>query len=318
MMRDFPQKRLFALVAALVCGVLLFMFFKPGGNWGFLLPFRAQKLLLMCLVGSAIAVSTIVFQTLTANRILTPSIIGLDALYLLSKMVVIFFFGSAAHIEQPALWQFFIDAALMTACATLMFGYFLPRLSGDIYRLLLLGIIFGVLCSKLTDFMIRMIDPTEYSYFQGIAYARFDRMRGELLIPAGLIILACGAWLWHKRHILDIIALGRDTAISLGVNYRREISVLMMTVAMLVAISTALVGPVLFFGLLVSALTYRLFATPHHAILLPAAAMLAVLILVVGQTLFERVFGFASTLSIIIEGVGGIIFLLLLLSRKQS
>lgn len=313
-----PRRRLFMLSALLLAGILAFMLVKSSGNWDFLLKFRGQKVWVMLLVGSAIGLSTVVFQTLTGNRILTPSIIGLDALYLLSKMTVIFFFGAAAHIAEPARWQFLADTALMGAAATLFFTLLLPLLARDIYRLLLIGIIFGALCNKLTDLMGRMLDPTEYTYYQSIAYAQFNRVKPELLLPATLLILAAGAYLWHRRHALDIIALGRAQAIGLGIAYRRELLCLMLAVSALVATSTALVGPVVFFGLLVSALAYRLFDTPYHSILLPAAALLSATILIAGQTLFERLFGFAATLSIVIEALGGIAFLYLLLFRKRS
>ena len=312
-----PINRLVFLAALVAVGIVLYLTTAVKGDWGFVLLLRGKKLLAMLLVGSAIASATVVFQTLTANRILTPSIIGLDALYLLSKMVVIYFLGSAAQLAQPPQWQFYIDTALMTATAAVLFATFLPLLARDIYRLLLIGIIFGVLCNKLTDLMARMIDPTDYTRFQAIAYARFDSARADLILPAALIIGACLAWLWHKRHVPDILALGREQAINLGIHYPREQLTLMLTVALLVAVSTALVGPTLFFGLLVSTLAYRLFPVPYHAIHLPAAALIACATLVIGQTLFERVFHYTATLSILIEGIGGIVFLYLLLARKQ-
>ena len=312
-----PINRLVFLAALVAVGIVLYLTTAVQGDWGFVLLLRGKKLLAMLLVGSAIASATVVFQTLTANRILTPSIIGLDALYLLSKMVVIYFLGSAAQLAQPPQWQFYIDTALMTATAAVLFATFLPLLARDIYRLLLIGIIFGVLCNKLTDLMARMIDPTDYTRFQAIAYARFDSARADLILPAALIIGACLAWLWHKRHVPDILALGREQAINLGIHYPREQLTLMLTVALLVAVSTALVGPTLFFGLLVSTLAYRLFPVPYHAIHLPAAALIACATLVIGQTLFERVFHYTATLSILIEGIGGIVFLYLLLARKQ-
>ena len=312
-----PINRLVFLAALVAVGVVLYLTTAVQGDWGFVLLLRGKKLLAMLLVGSAIASATVVFQTLTANRILTPSIIGLDALYLLSKMVVIYFLGSAAQLAQPPQWQFYIDTALMTATAAVLFATFLPLLARDIYRLLLIGIIFGVLCSKLTDLMARMLDPAAYTSFQAVAYARFDRARADLILPAAFIIGACLAWIWYKRHTLDILALGREQAINLGVAYPRELLTLMLTVSLLVAVSTALVGPTLFFGLLVSALACRLFPVPYHAIQLPAACLLACAILIVGQTLFERVFHFAATLSILIECIGGSVFLYLLLARKQ-
>jgi len=77
-----PHKRLLALAAIVCGGIIFYLCYRAEGNWGFVLPYRGQKLLAMLLVGSAIASATMVFQTLTANRILTPSIIGLDAIYL--------------------------------------------------------------------------------------------------------------------------------------------------------------------------------------------------------------------------------------------
>ena len=288
-----PHKRLLALAAIVCGGIIFYLCYRAEGNWGFVLPYRGQKLLAMLLVGSAIASATMVFQTLTANRILTPSIIGLDALYLLSKMLVIFLAGTtAAQAARPPLWQFYLDTALMTTTA-------------------------AVLCSKLTDLMARMLDPAAYTSFQAVAYARFDRARADLILPAAFIIGACLAWIWYKRHTLDILALGREQAINLGVAYPRELLTLMLTVSLLVAVSTALIGPTLFFGLLVSALACRLFPVPYHAIQLPAACLLACAILIIGQTLFERVFHFAATLSILIECIGGSVFLYLLLARKQ-
>jgi len=93
-----PINRLVFLAALVAVGIVLYLTTAVQGDWGFVLLLRGKKLLAMLLVGSAIASATVVFQTLTANRILTPSIIGLDALYLLSKMVVIYFLGSAAQL----------------------------------------------------------------------------------------------------------------------------------------------------------------------------------------------------------------------------
>lgn len=311
------NKRLAILAALLAASVLLFLF-CPLGDWRFNLPQRAQTLPVMLLVGTAIGLATIVFQTLTTNRLLTPSIIGLDALYLLLQMAVIFLLGATAYLKTPPLWKYYTDTALLMLAAALLFGLFLPLLARDIYRLLLVGIIFGVLCSKLTELMGRMLDPTDYTYYQGVAYAQFNRAKPVLLLlPASGFILAAAGYLWHKRYALDIIALGREHAINLGVPYHRDLFCLMLAVSLLTATATALAGPVVFFGLLVSALTYRLIPSPHHAVTLPAAALLAAIILVLGQTVFERVFNLGGTLSVVIEGLGGLVFLYLLLAGKR-
>jgi iron complex transport system permease protein len=87
-------------------------------------------------------------------------------------------------------------------------------------------------------------------------------------------------------------------------------------VIVMVAVSTALVGPVTFFGLIVANLAYLVAGTHSHKFVLPMAVLLGILALVGGQTLLERVFSFNTTLSIIIECVGGLLFILLVLKGK--
>ena len=83
--------------------------------------------------------------------------------------------------------------------------------------------------------------------------------------------------------------------------------------AVLVSVSTALVGPTTFFGLLVASLVYRISGSERHVLLLPMSALLAALMLVGGQLVLERIFAFNTALSIIIEFAGGIAFIILVL-----
>ena len=117
---------------------------------------------------------------------------------------------------------------------------------------------------------------------------------------------------WRRRRVLDVLTLGRDNATALGVEYRREVLAVLAIVSVLVSVSTALVGPITFFGLLVANLAYQLMGTHRHAVILPAAALLGVLTLVGGQVVLEHAFGLNTVLSVVIEFVGGIVFILLL------
>ncbi|WP_280141845.1 iron chelate uptake ABC transporter family permease subunit [Mesorhizobium sp. YR577] len=83
------------------------------------------------------------------------------------------------------------------------------------------------------------------------------------------------------------------------------------------ALSNQTAGPVTFFGLLVANLAYQLAGTSRHSIVLPMAILLAIICLVAGQTVLERLFAFNTALSVIIEFLGGITFILLLLRTKR-
>ena len=92
---------------------------------------------------------------------------------------------------------------------------------------------------------------------------------------------------------------------------------MLVLVALLVSVSTALVGPVTFLGLLVAHLAYRAMPTYRHAVVLPAAALIAAVTLVGGQLVLERVFSLNAALSIVIEFLGGLTLLVLLARRPR-
>src|SRR5690625_2878064 len=86
--------KMIPLLILMVIACLLYLFHNLGGSFDYALPRRAMKVLAMGLTGAAIAYATVIFQTITHNRILTPSIMGLDSLYLLLQTLFIFFLGS--------------------------------------------------------------------------------------------------------------------------------------------------------------------------------------------------------------------------------
>ncbi|SMC95057.1 iron chelate uptake ABC transporter family permease subunit [Rhizobium sp. RU36D] len=305
------NRRLVALsIVALVCSIG-FMTIGLKGNISFVLGLRATKLVALLQVGVSIALSTVVFQTVTNNRILTPSIMGLDALYAFGQILLVFLLGGLGYAALDPQWKFAGEVLLLMALAA---GILLPMLIRrvDIGLMLLAGVILGVIFRSLQSLVARLIDPNEFAVAQGAMFANFNDVRTDLLGFAAALTLAGGAIAWRVRHVLDIVALGKDNATSLGVDWIRTLTLLLLLVSALVAVSTALVGPVAFLGLLVVALAERIVDTRRHALLLPAAALVGIIVLVGGQTLFQHGLGASSTLGVVIEFVGGIVFLVLL------
>ncbi|WAP71203.1 iron chelate uptake ABC transporter family permease subunit [Jiella pelagia] len=304
---------LLAVLALFSCA--LFMTLGARGNWSFVLPFRAPKLAAMIVVGHAIALSTVVFQTLSGNRILTPSIMGFDALYALIQTLMVVVAGTAFVTATEPMALFFAQTAVMILFALGLYGSLIGRGARDLLRLLLVGVVLGVLFRSLAGFLQRLIDPNAFVVLQDRLYASFNGIETELLaiafVAIGLVTLA----FWRLLPQLDVLALGRDTAISLGVDPARLTQVSLGLVAVLVSVSTALVGPVTFFGLLVASLAVALVGSRRHAETLIAASLIAVICLVGGQTILERVLGFDTALGIVVEFFGGIVFLAIVLKR---
>lgn len=290
-----------------------FMTIGANGRWDFVLPFRGAKLLTMVLVAYAIGVSTVLFQTVTGNRILTPSIMGFDALYVLIQTVLVFSLGAHRVSTLDPRLLFVGEVAIMVAFSILLYRWLFSGAVRSLHLLLLVGVVFGVLFRSLSNFLQRIIDPNEFVVLQDRTFASFNTGEHQLLAVSAVAIAAVSLIGCRILHTFDVLALGRETAINLGVEHQRTVTLILVIVAVLVSVSTALVGPVTFFGLLVASLAYQLVPSARHAAILPAAVLLGVLCLVGGQVVLERVFAFNSALGIVIEFVGGLTFILLLI-----
>lgn len=311
-----PRDRLLLLAALTTVSALAFLLVAPKGSWSFLIPFRGERLAALALIGAAVGVATVLFQTVAGNRILTPSIMGFDALYGLFQTSLVFLLGGVGYATLDARLKFLFETAAMVAVAVTLLGLLLGRGRTDLHRMLLIGVILGTFFRSLAGFLQRLMDPNAFAVVQGASFASFSRVRTELLLIAAVLAAIGLALAWRRRHDLDVLALGRSVSIGLGVDHDRLCRVTLAIVALLVSVSTALVGPVAFFGLLVASLAHVIVRSPHHAHLLPAAAMLGAIMLIAGQTLFERALGMQATLSVVIEFAGGLLFLFLLLRGK--
>ncbi|MFV1599157.1 MULTISPECIES: iron chelate uptake ABC transporter family permease subunit [unclassified Phaeobacter] len=289
---------------------------SEGAPSRYILGLRMTKLAGLLCVGAAVGLATVLFQTLSQNRILTPSIMGFDALFLLTQSVLVAVFGLAGMVQLSGFAGFALDTAVMMAAALLLFTSLLRRTRGDIQLLILVGVVIAVLLRTLAGFLQRLMDPSAFAVVQGRMFAQFGSIDRTALLAALVVILPVALWLLRRSALLDVVALGRNQARSLGVRYDRLHLQLLCVIAALVSVSTALVGPLAFLGLLVTSLAHSLMQSHRHALLLPASALIAALVLVAGQTLFERLLDLQSSLAIVIEFCGGLLFIVLLLKGK--
>ncbi|WP_138493536.1 iron chelate uptake ABC transporter family permease subunit [Paenibacillus pinistramenti] len=306
------------LIAAATSLIAIFMVIQSGGSWDYILPRRGKKIIAIVLTGTCIAYSTAIFQTLTNNRILTPSIMGLDSLYMLFQTSAVFAFGSTNLSFLNKNLNFAISILLMSGFAFLLHQFLFRKEGRNIYFLLLVGLILGTLFQSLSSFMEVLIDPNEYLILQGKMFASFNNVNTDLLMIAIAAIAIVTLYAQRFNKYLDVLALGRDHAVNLGIDYPYVVKRLLLIVMALVSISTALVGPIMFLGLLVVNLAHQVFGTHRHKVLIWGAILISVVALVGGQLIVERVFTFATTVSVIINFAGGVYFIFLLLKENKS
>lgn len=262
------------------------------------------------------SVATVLFHTATGNRILTPSILGFDALYRVMQTALVFVLGAGALAATDSLGHVAVQSLLMIGAATALYGWLFSGRRADLHVLLLVGVVLGMGFGALATFMQRLLTPSEFDILSARLFGNVGNADARHLPYAALVCVVVGVVVWRRRHRLDVLALGRDTATSLGLHHRRETLLLLVLVAVLVSVSTTLVGPLTFFGFVVASLTYQVAGGgAGHTRLLPLAVVLGTAGLLAAYVVLRHVFYAGGLVSVIIELGGGLLFLVLLLRK---
>jgi iron complex transport system permease protein len=312
------RRRLIVLGVLAAAVVVAFLTVGVTGSWDYALLMRSRRVAAMVVVAVAVAVSTVLFQTVTNNRILTPSIMGFDALFVLIQTVGVFALGASTVTGTDPRIRFALEVVALVAFGAGLYRALFGRTERDVHVLVLLGVVLGTLFTSLSLLVSRLIDPNEFLTLQDMLFASFTSVDRQLLTLSAVVVGLAAVAVWRLLPRLDVVALGRETALNLGVEHRRVVNRALLVVALLVAVATALVGPITFLGLLVANLARQVLGTHRHAWVLPGATLLGVIALVGGQLILEQVFGFTSSLSIVINFVGGIVFLALLIREPAQ
>lgn len=231
---------------------------------------------------------------------------------------VIFVFGSTHMTLMNKNVNFLISVGFMMVFAGLLYKFLFRREGQNIYFLLLIGLIFGTLFSSLSTFLQVMIDPNEFQVVQDRMFASFNNVNTDLLIISFVLVIGVGIYFWKFMKYLDVLSLGRDQAINLGIDYDFVVKRFLIIIAILVSVATALVGPITFLGLLVANVAYQFMKTYQHKFLLVGSVLISIIALVGGLLIVERVFTFSTTLSVIVNFIGGVYFIYLLLKENKS
>ncbi|MGO1173170.1 MAG: iron chelate uptake ABC transporter family permease subunit [Actinomycetaceae bacterium] len=278
---------------------------------------RATDVLVMGIVAVCQAIATVAFQTVTNNRIVTPSIMGFESLYVAVQTSSVYFFGVAGVVALQGVPQFALQVAVMVVFALLLYGWLLSGRYGNLQVMLLVGIIIGGGLASISTFMQRLLTPSDFDVLTARLFGSVtnaDESYFPLAIP--LVVLAGGALMLRARR-LNIVAMGRDIASGLGINHRAEVMKVLFLVSILMAVSTAMVGRMTFLGFLVATLAYQFSGTHDHRYTMPMAAFTGFAVLSGAYFVMRNIFSAQSVVSILIEFVGGAVFLVVILRKGR-
>ena len=279
---------------------------------------RTPKLIVMLITAFAIGGASIVFQSIINNTIVTPCLLGMNSLYTLIHTAVVFFAGTGSFLALNANASFAVDVVLMGLVATVIYGWLFQKTRHNVLYVLLIGTVLSSFFSSIQTTLTRIMDPNEYDTLLTTLVASFSNVNSEIILLSILLLYAVIFVLRKDLMLLDVLTLGKEQAINLGVDYDRSIRRLLLGVTLCIAVATAMVGPISFLGLIIANLARQFLKTYRHPQLILGSALFGMIVLVGGQLLVEHVFTYSIPVSVFITVGGGIYFLYLLLTAKKA
>ena len=279
---------------------------------------RTPKLIVMLITAFAIGGASIVFQSIINNTIVTPCLLGMNSLYTLIHTAVVFFAGTGSFLALNANASFAVDVVLMGLVATVIYGWLFQKTRHNVLYVLLIGTVLSSFFSSIQTTLTRIMDPNEYDTLLTTLVASFSNVNSEIILLSILLLSAVIFVLRKDLMLLDVLTLGKEQAINLGVDYDRSIRRLLLGVTLCIAVATAMVGPISFLGLIIANLARQFLKTYRHTQLILGSALFGMIVLVGGQLLVEHVFTYSIPVSVFITVGGGVYFLYLLLTAKKA
>ena len=304
-------------VAAASAYMLVEVNFDNERLFFYALKLRTPKLIVMIITAFASGGASLVFQSVINNTIVTPCLLGMNSLYTLIHTAVVFFAGSTSVLANNANASFAVDLVIMGITATVIYGWLFKKANYNVLYVLLIGTVLTSFFTSIQSTLTRVMDPNEYDNLLSTLVASFSNVNSEIIVFSVVVLGVLIFVLRKDLALLDVITLGRQQAVNLGVDYDRTIRRLLLGVTICIAVATAMVGPISFLGLIIANLSRQLLQTFRHGQLILGSALFGTIVLVAGQLIAEHVFTYSIPVSVFITVGGGIYFLYLLLTRRR-
>ncbi|NLJ88562.1 MAG: iron chelate uptake ABC transporter family permease subunit [Epulopiscium sp.] len=298
-------------------GLLVYNNPVPVTSASFIPIVRRRLVAIVAMIISAIcqSLATVAFQSVTTNKVITPSLLGFEALYSTINTATIFFFGASAFISFSGIGAFAFQVFVMVLMCLILYGWLLSGKYGDLQLMLLVGVIIGTGLRSLSSFMRRILAPSEFDILQARLFGSVNNADSEYFVLAIPIVIISALLLLMFSKKLNVLSLGKGVCTSLGIKYQSAVIYTLILVSVLMSVSTALVGPLTFYGFLVTTLSYQAAQTYDHRYVFPMAFAIGFLIITVAYFFMYHIFNAQGVVSVIIEMFGGITFLIIVLRK---
>lgn len=280
----------------------------PRTDGSILLYVRLPRAIAACLAGAALSVSGVIVQGVLNNAMASPSIIGVNAGagFAVSLMAALL----------PAAVTLVPIAAFVGAALTGMLIYLIAAKTGaSRMTITLTGIAISSLLTALMSGVKALFPDIAYN-LSSFSVGGFSGISLRTLTPSTFGILVCLvlAVIFSKKA--DILALGEDTAHSLGLNVKRTRLLFLILAGALAGLAVSFAGLIGFIGLVIPHITRR-FTGNRHSVLIPLSSLLGASLVLVCDTLSRVLFApYELPTGIMLSLIGAPFFIALIFSSR--
>jgi iron complex transport system permease protein len=269
----------------------------------------------MGLCAALVAVMSLAFQTITESRVLTPSMIGFDSVFIATQTILVFVFGASNPWFANATLNYILTTGVMVVVSVTMYGIMLRKNKNNIVFLLLFGLILSGIVRSGVNYIEVLMDPDEFQQVRSATSVTVNNMNTAIMGITAPLMLLLTVLMLARHRIYDVMSLGEANAVNLGIAYTVELRRNLFFIAAGMSVVTAMIGSLTFLGLIAVNISRELFKTYRHKILFIGSALTACLVLIAGQALVELL-EYAVPVTVIID-LAGCSYMFFLILREN-
>jgi len=227
---------------------------------------RFPRVLLAALVGAALSLGGLVFQALLRNPLAEPYILGVSggsAIGAIAGILIGF-----SQYPGVTITAFAGSSLVLVAVLAISSGHAILKQD----TLLLAGVMVNSFCSAVIMFLISMTQDARLHSIMFWLMGDFTMTNFTQVSILTAILIPCFILIFLLSNSMNLLLLGKEMAVTMGVNIKLVTLILLITTSFMVSATVSHCGLVGFVGLVIPHLL-RLIIGPDHRVLVPASVL---------------------------------------------
>ncbi|MGG1481390.1 iron ABC transporter permease [Bacillus smithii] len=282
-----------------------------------LFSMRLPRIVMAILVGTALAVSGAILQSITKNDLADPGIMGISSGAALAVVMYIYFMNGNVYdgVSNLTIWTMPVVAFFGSILGAVLIYLFAWKKGINPTRLILIGI--GINSAFQALMIIFQLRFTTQEFNRVMVW-----ISGSIWGTSWIYVITILPWIIvflffaiYKARFLDVFLLGDHLSIGLGVQVEKARRILIFFAVALAGVATSVAGTISFLGL-ISPHIARKIVGPKHKLLLPVSALVGTLLLLISDTIARNIVAPAEIPVGIVVSIIGVPYFLYLMVKE--